>query len=188
MVWQGLELLFVSFNTIAGTIYEHYDEILNYFVNSSTNAFAQSFNAKIKAFRAILRGVTDLKFSYTDWLNFLLSPPDFTCEPWPTLPKAWCSTIGPVSKRGINSRLSTHKKKRVSVFLWKLSLKKVAMTYSPKGLMQYRRPYIEEGINGRAEPYRMKIYKQKKESLCFLWKLSLKKWRWPTLPKAWWVQ
>ena len=66
MVWQGLELLFVSFNTIAGTIYEHYDEILNYFVNSSTNAFAQSFNAKIKAFRAILRGVTDLKFSYTD--------------------------------------------------------------------------------------------------------------------------
>ena len=53
---------FVSFNTIAGTIYEHYDEILNYFVNRSTNAFAESFNAKIKAFRAQLRGVTDLKF------------------------------------------------------------------------------------------------------------------------------
>ena len=53
---------FTSFNTIAGTIYEHYDEILNYFVNRSTNAFAESFNAKIKAFRAQLRGVTDLKF------------------------------------------------------------------------------------------------------------------------------
>ena len=53
---------FVSFNTIAGTIYEHYDEILNYFVNRSTNAFAESFNAKIKSFRAKLRGVTDLKF------------------------------------------------------------------------------------------------------------------------------
>ena len=53
---------FVSFNTIAGTIYEHYDEILNYFVNRSTNAFAESFNAKIKAFRAQLRGVADLKF------------------------------------------------------------------------------------------------------------------------------
>ena len=53
---------FASFNTIAGTIYEHYDEILNYFVNRSTNAFAESFNAKIKAFRAQLRGVVDLKF------------------------------------------------------------------------------------------------------------------------------
>ena len=41
---------------------EHYDEILNYFVNRSTNAFAESFAAKIKAFRAQLRGVTDLKF------------------------------------------------------------------------------------------------------------------------------
>lgn len=55
---------FASFNTIAGTIYEHYDEILNYFVNRSTNAFAESFNAKIKAFRAQLRGVTDLKFFF----------------------------------------------------------------------------------------------------------------------------
>jgi transposase len=52
----------VAFNTIAGTIYEHYEEILNFFVNRSTNAFAESFNAKIKAFRAQLRGVTDLKF------------------------------------------------------------------------------------------------------------------------------
>ncbi|MBR1947278.1 MAG: transposase, partial [Bacteroidaceae bacterium] len=35
-----------------------------YFVNRSTNAFAESFNAKIKAFRAQLRGVTDLKFFF----------------------------------------------------------------------------------------------------------------------------
>lgn len=53
---------FKSFNTIAGTIYEHYDEILNFFVNRSTNASAESFNAKIKAFRASVRGVVDLKF------------------------------------------------------------------------------------------------------------------------------
>jgi transposase len=53
---------FKSFNTIAGTIYEHYDEILNFFVNRSTNASAESFNAKIKAFRASLRGVIDVKF------------------------------------------------------------------------------------------------------------------------------
>lgn len=53
---------FKSFNTIAATVYEHYDEILNFFVNRSTNASAESFNAKIKAFRAALRGVSDIKF------------------------------------------------------------------------------------------------------------------------------
>jgi len=53
---------FKSFSTISATIYEHYDEILNFFINRSTNASAESFNAKIKAFRALLRGVTDMKF------------------------------------------------------------------------------------------------------------------------------
>ena len=55
---------FVSFNAIAGTIHEHYKEILNYFVNRSTNAFAESFNAKINSFRAQLRGVADIKFFF----------------------------------------------------------------------------------------------------------------------------
>ncbi|MDD7657561.1 MAG: transposase [Prevotellaceae bacterium] len=53
---------FKSFNVIACTLYEHYDEALNFFVNRATNAFAESFNAKIKAFRASLRGVTDIRF------------------------------------------------------------------------------------------------------------------------------
>jgi transposase len=53
---------FKSFNTIAATIYEHYEEILNFFINRSTNASAESFNAKIKAFRATLRGVVDIDF------------------------------------------------------------------------------------------------------------------------------
>ena len=53
---------FKSFDVIAATLYEHYDEVLNFFVNRATNAFAESFNAKIKAFRAALRGVTDIKF------------------------------------------------------------------------------------------------------------------------------
>jgi len=53
---------FKSFNTIAATVYEHHEEILNFFTNRSTNASAESFNAKIKAFRALLRGVTDMKF------------------------------------------------------------------------------------------------------------------------------
>lgn len=38
------------------------DEILNYFINHSTNAGAESFNSKIKSFRAQLRGVSDLSF------------------------------------------------------------------------------------------------------------------------------
>ena len=38
------------------------NEVLNYFVNRSTNASAESLNAKIKDFRAQLRGVIDKKF------------------------------------------------------------------------------------------------------------------------------
>ena len=38
------------------------DEILNYFIDRSTNAGAESFNSKIKGFRAQLRGVADLPF------------------------------------------------------------------------------------------------------------------------------
>lgn len=53
---------FKSFNTISRTIQNHYLTILNYFDNRSTNASAESFNAKIKAFRAQLRGVTDVGF------------------------------------------------------------------------------------------------------------------------------
>lgn len=53
---------FKSFNTIAATIYSHYIEILNFFDRRSTNASAESFNAKIKAFRASQRGVRDISF------------------------------------------------------------------------------------------------------------------------------
>lgn len=53
---------FKSFNTISATIYSHYPEILNFFDNRSTNASAESFNAKIKAFRSTQRGVTDIPF------------------------------------------------------------------------------------------------------------------------------
>lgn len=53
---------FKSFNTISATIYSHYKEILNFFDNRSTNASAESFNAKLKAFRTTLRGVVDIKF------------------------------------------------------------------------------------------------------------------------------
>lgn len=51
-----------QFNVIAATFYEHYDEILNFYNNRSSNAAAESFNAKIKLFRTNLRGVIDKKF------------------------------------------------------------------------------------------------------------------------------
>ncbi|MDA3928068.1 MAG: transposase, partial [Prolixibacteraceae bacterium] len=50
------------FNTISATFYSHYPEILNFFDNRSTNASAESFNAKLKALRAALRGVVDIEF------------------------------------------------------------------------------------------------------------------------------
>ena len=53
---------FHSFNVIAATFYEHYDEILNFYNHRSSNAMAESFNAKIQLFRANLRGVADKKF------------------------------------------------------------------------------------------------------------------------------
>lgn len=53
---------FKSFNSISATMYAHYDKILNYFNNRSTNASAESFNAKIKAFRSTQRGVRDVSF------------------------------------------------------------------------------------------------------------------------------
>ena len=53
---------FKSFNTISATFYSHYPEILNFFDNRSTNASAESFNAKLKAFRASLRGVAEIEF------------------------------------------------------------------------------------------------------------------------------
>lgn len=43
-------------------IVEDYDEILNFYNKCSSNAMAESFNAKIKLFRANLRGVIDKKF------------------------------------------------------------------------------------------------------------------------------
>jgi transposase len=53
---------FNSFNSIKNTIQLNYTTILNYFNNRTTNAAAESFNAKIKAFRAQFRGVRSATF------------------------------------------------------------------------------------------------------------------------------
>lgn len=53
---------FKAFNTVSRSIQNHYLYILNYFDNRSTNASAESFNAKIKAFRSQFRGVRSIPF------------------------------------------------------------------------------------------------------------------------------
>lgn len=56
------ELKIEQFYTAANSINYNKKNILNFFDNRSTNASAESFNSKIKLFRANLRGVTDVKF------------------------------------------------------------------------------------------------------------------------------
>lgn len=51
-----------AFRTVARSVQQHYESILNFFDNRSTNASAESFNAKVKAFRATSRGVRDTTF------------------------------------------------------------------------------------------------------------------------------
>jgi transposase len=46
----------------ANTVNNNLGKILNYFPDGSTNASAESFNAKLKGFRALVRGVRDIKF------------------------------------------------------------------------------------------------------------------------------
>lgn len=51
-----------KFKVLSDTLTDRYDEVLNYFVDFSTNANAESFNAKIKSFRASMKGVSDIKY------------------------------------------------------------------------------------------------------------------------------
>jgi transposase len=51
-----------EFNTVMNSINYHKDNILHFFNTRTTNAHAESFNAKVKLFRANLRGVTKANF------------------------------------------------------------------------------------------------------------------------------
>lgn len=51
-----------EFNKVLETFENHNTSIVNYFEKRLTNASAESFNAKIKAFRTQFRGVGDIKF------------------------------------------------------------------------------------------------------------------------------
>ena len=59
---EVIKLKVDEFNAVVYSLEYHLDNILNFFNNRSTNAYAESFNSKIKGFRANLRGVTDIKF------------------------------------------------------------------------------------------------------------------------------
>lgn len=56
------ELKLDDFNTAANSLKYHLETILNFFITRHTNANAESFNSKIKLFRANQRGVVDVKF------------------------------------------------------------------------------------------------------------------------------
>lgn len=56
------ELELTVFNTAANSLNYHMETILNFFIKRHTNANAESFNSKIKLFRANQRGVVDTKF------------------------------------------------------------------------------------------------------------------------------
>lgn len=60
-VEEHLEI-FPNFETPMQTIQLHERTIVNYFISRMTNASAESFNAKIKNFRALQRGVSDVTF------------------------------------------------------------------------------------------------------------------------------
>ena len=74
-----------SFNVIAATFYEHYNEILNFYNNRSSIAIAESFNAKIKLFRANLRGVANKKLFLFRIANLYAYPHKKSTDP--NLPK-----------------------------------------------------------------------------------------------------
>jgi len=57
---ESLKLKF--FRSVIETMQNNYGIICNYFDNRSTNASAESFNAKVKAFRSQFRGVRDIPF------------------------------------------------------------------------------------------------------------------------------
>lgn len=56
------DLQIKEFTTVTYTINQNLQQILNFFNNRSTNASAESFNAKLKLFRANQRGVNDRAF------------------------------------------------------------------------------------------------------------------------------
>jgi transposase len=61
-IQESKEKKIKELNSAAHSIEYNLENILNFFDNRSTKANAESFNSKIKLFRANMRGVTDVSF------------------------------------------------------------------------------------------------------------------------------
>lgn len=73
--WNELEIQTLKqFSSVAKSIKYHLESILNFFDSRSTNASAESFNAKIKLFRSKLKGVRETTFFCLDYPDLLLNP------------------------------------------------------------------------------------------------------------------
>ena len=74
-----------EFDKVLETFENHNTTIINYFERRLTNASAESFNAKIKAFRTQFRGVGDIKFFMfrlaTLYSRQLHRPPEKSADP-----------------------------------------------------------------------------------------------------------
>jgi transposase len=66
---------FAHLISAANTVQQNLGKVLNYFPNGSTNASAESFNAKLKGFRALVRGVRDINFFYSEFQLFMPEKP-----------------------------------------------------------------------------------------------------------------
>ena len=69
------------FNTVANSLNYHLETIVNFFINRNTNANAESFNSKIKLFRANQRGVVDVKFFLFRMEKLFAQSPDNLTDP-----------------------------------------------------------------------------------------------------------
>lgn len=61
-IQEARESTLDGFHGVADTMEDKFSNVISYFNDRATNAFAESLNAKIKNFRACLKGVSDLKF------------------------------------------------------------------------------------------------------------------------------
>jgi len=57
-----VEINVMEFKSCVNSLEYYIDNIMNYFDNKSTNAYAESFNSKIKQFRLNSKGVVDVRF------------------------------------------------------------------------------------------------------------------------------
>ena len=61
---EVMDSRFGHLKVVAGTILSRIGHILEYFVDHATNAYAESINSKIKAFRCSLHGISDPSFFF----------------------------------------------------------------------------------------------------------------------------